>query len=1054
MSMTIAQFWKLVVESQLMSADDASKHAAEFNRLHGQQNPTVDQLVKWLVGSKLSPYQAKVLLSGRAGPFNYGDYQIFDRIEGGRGAMLFRAVHRATMHRVCLFFLSGPQAQDPQFISTLNQQALAANASSQGQPHLARCYHLVDAGAFKFIVLEDLASKRLDRQLTTQGALSTVEACRIVRQIAAALGVLHASGEAHGRVCPANIALDSNNQAKLLGFPLDRNVFEPAMPLEDELALGKDTPPEVDYAAPESFAQMPVTDPSCDVYALGCTLYHLLSGRPPYSGGDAKQKQQRHASETPRPLHEVNPQIPQPLSKIVNYMLAKDPEMRFQQMSTVIDKLAPFAGPDSAPPAPSTRNQAYEKWLQKHVPAVAQKPSAPKPSPKPAPVTATTTAPAAAPLMATAVMAPPSGVATMAQGVRAMPVSPVMGTVPAMAQAVTSPMMSAAPPVMAAAPRGAQPPAGVSVKASVEPEIKGLASVNASSAPRKRRKGSLMPLLIGVVLLGVALGGYMYMKNSNAKVVVGKTPEQTAAENMKRIMESEGKSSDSNKKKDDKGAKGAKAADSKTPPPTNVLAADDPREKIFSLDKQDPVWTAPTGGKPLELRYLPPGTPAIVVLRPAEIMKHPEAAKLLDNRVLGSIAPWFQNDIAAETGVPLDQIEQVTVSFIDNGSNAPTRAYVVRTLQSVGSDAQVAAWGNPEPQAMGDKVYFAKDGKAFFIDPKSDSRLLVIGPEASLKDVLGGDGTAILPPAIESMLKVTDSMRMLTCLFVPGFVLDKGKPSLSGPGAILREPLTWLMEYDPVKQHPRAVVFSAHLGAATFLELRLNDPEAGPQSQGAAIAMKARVDTLFDKYKAYTAALRRSMSDYSAPLLFDHFGDIVKLTQNFVRIGTMEKQIVARVYLPSTGAHNLALGSYLCLVENPASGFTSGDGGGTGGGEKKPAPTGTGALAKMQKPTTLMFDRNPFEVAIKLLSDDIGVPIVILGGDLQIEGITKNQSMALMEENKPAMDILKAILIKANPAGKLVYLVKKNAEGEEELHITTRKAVGERKETLTPDQIK
>src|SRR5262245_59985770 len=104
MSMTIAQFWKLLVESELTTTEEASKQAGEFNRLYGAKHPTVDHLVKWLVGSKLSPYQAKVLISGRPGPFNYGDYQIFDRIEGGRGAMLFRAVHRATMHRVCLFF--------------------------------------------------------------------------------------------------------------------------------------------------------------------------------------------------------------------------------------------------------------------------------------------------------------------------------------------------------------------------------------------------------------------------------------------------------------------------------------------------------------------------------------------------------------------------------------------------------------------------------------------------------------------------------------------------------------------------------------------------------------------------------------------------------------------------------------------------------------------------------------------------------------------------------------------------------------------------------------
>ena len=113
----------------------------------------------------------------------------------------------------------------------------------------------------------------------------------------------------------------------------------------------------------------------------------------------------------------------------------------------------------------------------------------------------------------------------------------------------------------------------------------------------------------------------------------------------------------------------------------------------------------------------------------------------------------------------------------------------------------------------------------------------------------------------------------------------------------------------------------------------------------------------------------------------------------------------------------------------------------------KPAATliAAGTEGKLKKVTSLAFERNTLEMSIVMLSDDIGVPMTIRGTELQIEGITKNQSFKLEEENKPAVEILKTIMMKASPANKLVYVIIKNDAGEEEIYITTRVAAAANK---------
>jgi hypothetical protein len=107
------------------------------------------------------------------------------------------------------------------------------------------------------------------------------------------------------------------------------------------------------------------------------------------------------------------------------------------------------------------------------------------------------------------------------------------------------------------------------------------------------------------------------------------------------------------------------------------------------------------------------------------------------------------------------------------------------------------------------------------------------------------------------------------------------------------------------------------------------------------------------------------------------------------------------------------------------------------------------ALAKLKRPMTLVFARDTLEKSVQMIADEIGVPIEINGGDLQLEGITKNQSFGLTERDSTADAILRVILGKSNAEGKLVYVVRRQ-DGAEKIEITTRAAVAKRGDTLPP----
>jgi hypothetical protein len=226
-------------------------------------------------------------------------------------------------------------------------------AASLSHPNIVTAYDAEQVGDLHYLVMEFVPGQSLAAVLKKDGPLSVAHACHYVRQ--AALGLQHAfeRGMVHRDIKPANLMVTPRGQVKILDFGLAK--------VASERGAGKGltasgaymgTP---EYSAPEQATDARTADIRADLYSLGCTLYCLLAGRPPFQEDTAVLTILAHLQKEPTPLSELRPDVPAKLWAVVARLLAKDPARRYQRPAEVAQALAPFAKPGAkVAPAPRT----------------------------------------------------------------------------------------------------------------------------------------------------------------------------------------------------------------------------------------------------------------------------------------------------------------------------------------------------------------------------------------------------------------------------------------------------------------------------------------------------------------------------------------------------------------------------------------------------------------------------------------------------------------------------------------------------------------------------
>jgi formylglycine-generating enzyme required for sulfatase activity/serine/threonine protein kinase len=278
-------------------------------------------------------------------------YADIRRLGGGGMGVVYLARNRL-MDRPEVLKMVHPRLDDTEAAERFLREIRAA--ARLDHPNIVRAYTAFQAGERIVFVMEYVAGENLDRVVKAHGPLPVAEACRYARQVA--LGLEHAweKGLVHRDIKPGNLILAPGGVVKILDFGLAKATREQAG--ADDLTGPGEALGTLAYMAPEQARDAATADVRADLYSLGCTLYCLLAGRPPFHGRSQLDLLRAHQEDTPGPLHQVRGDVPAELAAVVAKLLAKEPGRRYQQPAEAARALEPFLqekGQTCAPPSPS-----------------------------------------------------------------------------------------------------------------------------------------------------------------------------------------------------------------------------------------------------------------------------------------------------------------------------------------------------------------------------------------------------------------------------------------------------------------------------------------------------------------------------------------------------------------------------------------------------------------------------------------------------------------------------------------------------------------------------
>jgi serine/threonine protein kinase len=288
----------------------------------------------------LTRFQARQLLQGRWGRFLIGNYKVLDHIGSGGMADVFLCEHRFMRRRAAVKVLPRSKASNPVALERFYREARAAAALDH--PNIVHAYDLGEESDQHFLAMEYVEGSDLHQLVQKSGPLEPTQAADYIRQAASGLQHAHeVAGLVHRDVKPANLMVDRNGVVKILDLGLAR-FFE-----DQDTSLTLQTSHNylgtADFLAPEQALDSHGVDIRADLYSLGATFYFCLTGKPPFQDESKVQKLIRHQSCQPKPLDSFRSDVPPAMAAIVEKMMAKDPNDRYQLPIEVAQALAPWS---------------------------------------------------------------------------------------------------------------------------------------------------------------------------------------------------------------------------------------------------------------------------------------------------------------------------------------------------------------------------------------------------------------------------------------------------------------------------------------------------------------------------------------------------------------------------------------------------------------------------------------------------------------------------------------------------------------------------------------
>jgi serine/threonine-protein kinase len=301
--------------------------------LRFDQGYTPHELGQALVGKRLAHFQLEEFLGGGMGA-----------VFRGRDLTLGRSVAVKVL----------PRGQDEDTVRRFNNEA--QSAARLNHENIARVYYVGEEDGWNFIIFEHIEGPTIRQLVTEQGPLSLEEAIHHTLQAAEALDHAFRRDVVHRDIKPSNLIVSSEGSTKLVDMGLAR--LHQVEASKNDLTASGVTLGTFDYISPEQARDPRSADVRSDLYSLGCTLYFMLTGRPPFPEGTVLQKLLDHQSRQPPDVRLFRPELPESAVAVLTKLLAKRPEDRHQSPKELILDLVNLLDRLELPSAASRRHLA------------------------------------------------------------------------------------------------------------------------------------------------------------------------------------------------------------------------------------------------------------------------------------------------------------------------------------------------------------------------------------------------------------------------------------------------------------------------------------------------------------------------------------------------------------------------------------------------------------------------------------------------------------------------------------------------------------------------
>jgi len=260
-------------------------------------------------------------------------YRIIRKLGAGAMATVFLAQQESLDRPVAIKVLPKKFSENEEFLERFYKEGRAA--AKLNDANIVQAYDVGNSGEYHYFVMEYVDGDTVYEQIVEKKKLSEKEALPIIRQVAKALKHAHEVGFIHRDIKPKNIMISKNGDVKLADLGLAR-ALDDQVAAEAEAGRAYGTPY---YISPEQIRGKKNITPAADIYGLGATLYHMVTGNVPFSGKNPSDVMHRHLKQELVPPDHINSSLSAGFSQVIEMMMAKDVSQRYQNATDLIEDL-------------------------------------------------------------------------------------------------------------------------------------------------------------------------------------------------------------------------------------------------------------------------------------------------------------------------------------------------------------------------------------------------------------------------------------------------------------------------------------------------------------------------------------------------------------------------------------------------------------------------------------------------------------------------------------------------------------------------------------------